>query len=269
VSRSSLLALLVVLTTCRHVVPEAATRVASPGIAGELGATRLCDELRGRFLGTLWIRDCTLALEQGRFVFQLDGSAWRGADRSSVHAGFIGTPAVRYDRDQHATIQLIPIRPPTIDLARSQDASRLRVAVAETVMTTLSRERAVAVHDRGVGDRIRSASFEASAGDLVIEGPFDVPARSDVELEARGPVRVAVVCEHHARAQADAFLAGRPATEIQLASVDLLPTPERAAHARLRLARTQCPIVLIARALDSGPAQMTWRIDGDADGEVP
>ncbi len=99
----------------------------------------------------------------------------------------------------------------------------------------------------------RHLPVEVQPGGLMVFGPQLVGPAMSAHIDARGSVRVALVCHEQAEAAAAAFLKGEKPRVHELASA----TVTRGAG-ELRIPRTSCPVALLAWPLD-GPATFDYQ----------
>lgn len=110
--------------------------------------------------------------------------------------------------------------------------------------------------DMGVADigETRRVFVELEPDGVMLNGPQLVGSGLTLRATAtRGAARLSVVCADHAATIASAFMEGRTAPD-----VPTLGSVEVRTQARLEIAPTACPVVVVVTALDKAPARVAW-----------
>jgi len=147
--------------------------------------------------------------------------------------------------------------------ARKQGTQQMQAQLADGLSVTINLCSGLARFNLGrppkgemvepdVGET-RHLPVEVQPDGLMVFGPQIVGAGMSAHVDARGSVRVALVCHDQAEAAAAAFLKGEELHVQELASASVT----RGAG-DLRIPRTSCPVALLAWPLD-GPATFDWK----------
>ena len=96
--------------------------------------------------------------------------------------------------------------------------------------------------------------IELAAGGVFVFGPELAPHGMTIDVDADGPVDVALACDDAGDAAADAFAHDRAAPQIRTLARRVVQ-----GHARLHAGAQTCKVAVIARSLVPRKVTLDWR----------